>query len=326
MNHHGIGAPSAGSPGEGREEALRGWVFNIQPYSLHDGAGIRTVVFLKGCPLRCTWCSNPESQRRFPELAVAGGKCLGSARCGLCLERCPAAAIRFTEERGIQVDRQRCERCLECVPRCPTKALHAFGQALTAGEILAAVAEDNIFYTRSQGGLTLSGGEPLMQWRFAQKLLGEARRQRLNTALETCGYGSWRALANLARYCDAILFDIKSLDDAAHRRATGRSNRRIRENLLLLRRHFPRLPVHVRTPLIPGFNDSRAAIADIVDFILAIPLVSYEILPYHRLGRDKYQLLGREYAPGEAQLDPDCARQLIAFARDKCGTRYGLAD
>ncbi len=304
-------------------DAPSGWVFNIQRYSLHDGGGIRTVVFLKGCPLRCRWCSNPESQALLPEIAVDSGKCLGGADCGLCAGRCPQRCLDYDAGGRIRLDVKRCRHCLDCVPACPTGALHAFGDRLTSDRVMDIVEADSLFYARSQGGLTLSGGEPLMQAAFALALLREAKKRRIDTLLETCGYGPWQALKALAGYTDGIYFDLKSLDDAKHRAFTGRSNRRVLENLARLRREFPALPVLVRTPLIPGFNHRREEIDRIVDFITPLAGVRYEILPYHRLGRDKYRLLGREYPLGDARLDPADAGAAIDLARRRCGDRYG---
>ncbi|MFE8118793.1 glycyl-radical enzyme activating protein [Brenneria goodwinii] len=302
---------------------LTGWVFNTQRYSLHDGAGIRTVVFLKGCPLRCAWCSNPESQHGKPEIAVDARKCLGNTACGLCQPQCPAAALGYAPSGAIDIDRGRCRHCLQCVTHCPTRALHHFGERMTVRQVLDIVESDAIFYRRSGGGLTLSGGEPLMQGVFALALLQEAKKRNIGTLLETCGDGNWPVLREIAGYSDAIYFDVKSLDDELHRHFTLRGNRRILNNLLRLRRAFPDLPIHVRTPLIPGFNATKDAINSIVDFVLALPRVSYEILPYHRLGSDKYRLLGREYFPDEQQLQNDAAAGIIQQAKVRCGKRYG---
>ncbi|MEC5317793.1 glycyl-radical enzyme activating protein [Brenneria populi subsp. brevivirga] len=306
-----------------RAEALAGWVFNTQRYSLHDGEGIRTVVFLKGCPLRCAWCSNPESQDGRPEIAVDARKCLGRTDCGLCERQCRAAALDYAPGGAVRIDRGRCSHCLQCAPHCPTRALHHFGERMTVDRVLDIVESDAIFYQRSGGGLTLSGGEPLMQGAFALALLQEAKRRNIDTLLETCGDGSWPILRRIAGCVDAVYFDVKSLNDSLHRRFTRRGNRRILNNLLRLRREFPGLPIHVRTPLIPGFNASWAEINPIIDFILSLPQVSYEILPYHRLGSDKYRLLGREYFPAEQRLAPALAGDIIRRAQARCGKRYG---
>ncbi|MBJ7221511.1 MULTISPECIES: glycyl-radical enzyme activating protein [unclassified Brenneria] len=306
-------------------EQPTGWVFNTQRYSLHDGEGIRTVVFLKGCPLRCAWCSNPESQMGKPEIAVDVRKCLGGAICGLCAPQCQTAALGYAPSGEISIDRRRCAHCLQCIASCPTRALHYFGERMTVGQVLDIVESDAIFYRRSGGGLTLSGGEPLMQGAFALALLQEAKRRNINTLLETCGDGNWPVLREVAGYADAVYFDVKSLSDIRHRRFTRRGNRRILTNLLRLRRAFPGLPIHVRTPLIPGFNATWDDIKPIIDFILPLAQVSYEILPYHRLGRDKYRLLGRDYFPAEQRLPPQLTNDIIRQAKARCGTRYGVS-
>lgn len=300
---------------------MKGWVFNIQRYSLHDGAGIRTLVFLKGCPLRCDWCSNPESQRPLPELAVNVQHCLGEAHCALCITQCPDGCLSFDASGLVRLAAARCRHCLHCAPACPTRALQAFGKAMDVGQVMDSVEADGLFYARSQGGMTLSGGEPLMQGEFALALLKEAKKRRINTLLETCGQGPWRVLSALAEYCDGLYYDIKSLDNDRHRQFTGRGNRRILKNLLALRRLFPALPVHVRTPLIPGFNHRPQDISAIIDFIGPLG-VTYEILPYHRLGRDKYRLLGRDYPLGDARLTNEETATATELARQRLGERY----
>lgn len=305
-------------------EPIAGWVFNTQRYSLHDGAGIRTVVFLKGCPLRCAWCSNPESQQGGAEIAVDTRKCLGRAVCGLCETQCQSAALDYAPTGEVRIDRSRCAHCLQCISHCPARALHRFGERMTVSRVLDIVESDAIFYQRSGGGLTLSGGEPLMQGAFALALLQEAKKRNINTLLETCGDGNWSALRAIAGYADAIYFDVKSLNDRLHRQFTQRGNRRILNNLLRLRDEFPSLPIHVRTPLIPGFNAAWDDINPIIDLILSLAQVSYEILPYHRLGSDKYRLLGREYFPAEQRLSPELANGIIRQAKARCGKRYGV--
>ncbi|AYH06886.1 glycyl-radical enzyme activating protein [Pectobacterium parmentieri] len=304
-------------------EILTGWVFNTQRYSLHDGVGIRTVVFLKGCPLRCEWCSNPESQSGKPEIAVDVRKCLGGTICGLCESQCQTAALSYTPTGEICLDRHLCSNCLTCTTHCPTQALHGFGEPMTVRQVLDIVESDSIFYRRSGGGLTLSGGEPLMQGMFALALLQEAKRRHIGTLLETCGDGHWSDLCQIANYTDAIYFDVKSMNDVQHRRFTRRGNHRILNNLLQLRQAFPNLPIHVRTPLIPRFNANWHDIQAIIDFILPLSQVSYEILPYHRLGRDKYRLLGRDYLPAEQLLCDEVGADIIQQAKTRCGERYG---
>jgi pyruvate formate lyase activating enzyme len=280
-----------------------GRIFNMQHYSVHDGPGIRTIVFLKGCPLSCSWCSNPESQLPQPELAYNVNKCIGLQECGRCLKVCHYGAIGKTENNKISIDRERCQKCFLCVPECPSKALHTFGELKSINEVLKVVEADGMFYARSGGGMTISGGEPFMQAEFTIELLKEAKRRRINTAIETSGYTDWAILKKACQYLDTILFDIKSMDDDKHVMFTKVSNKVILDNFKKLCEEFPRISILVRTPVIPGFNDSEEEIMAIINHIKDRPNVSYEILPYHPLGQPKYDYLGREYTLGGIKLD-----------------------
>jgi pyruvate formate lyase activating enzyme len=292
-----------------------GIVFNLQRFSLHDGPGIRTVVFLKGCPLACRWCSNPESQAAHPELAFHREACLGAAACGRCLAACAPAALRAAGGGRIVLDRKRCTGCMACAAACPPQALRVYGEAMTAAACLDIVEQDAPFYARSGGGITLSGGEPLHQAPFALALLEEARRRRIHRVMETCGEGRFEDLAAACGLLDGLIYDVKLMDAARHRRVTGRSNARILDNLGRIRAAFPRLPLCVRTPLVPGVNDRAAEIRPILEHVRRIPGASFELLDYHRLGRPKYVDLGRRPPLGDRTLDPRRAagiRRLIA--------------
>ncbi len=289
-----------------------GITFNIQKYSVHDGPGIRTVVFLKGCPLKCRWCSNPESQRKSVELAYNTGRCLTLAKCVRCVEICTAGAISRAEDDTISIDRALCNDCEQlCSGACPSTALITYGAHKTVDEVLRAVEQDSLFYARSGGGMTISGGEPFAQPAFTLALLREARRRRVHTAVETCGYASWDDMAAALPFLNYVLYDIKNLDDARHKEATGVSNQRIVENLRALRAEFPGIPVLVRTPVIPGFNDNEDDIAAIAALTRELG-VSYQLLPYHRLGTQKYHFLDREAPMGEVTLDAETMRRLEA--------------
>jgi pyruvate formate lyase activating enzyme len=274
----------------------QGLVFNVQKFSLHDGTGIRTLVFLKGCPLACEWCSNPEGQGGSAELVHTRDLCIGLDECDRCLQVCGPGAIRRGDDGKVDIDRSACDDCGECAPACPSRALEMSGRLLSVDEVIREVEEDGSFYARSGGGLTVSGGEPLSQPEFVKRLLITARRRGLNTAIETSGLCSWRSLEEIAPHVDQILYDIKCIDREKHRRDTGVSNERILENFAELRRLFPDVPVVVRTPVIPGFNDSEQEIQAIVDWIeQAGGASSYELLPYHGFGGPKYHKLGRSY-------------------------------
>ena len=272
-----------------------GYVFNIQNYSVHDGPGIRTIVFLKGCPLSCQWCSNPESQQVPPELACNKNNCIGTDECTRCLDVCNDGAIIVDENKRITIDRQKCTECLLCAEACPAKALNIFGNLMSVNDVLAVVEQDSMFYSRSGGGVTLSGGEPTMQIDFAVEVLKEARRRRINTAIETCGHTEWHNLEKVCQHLDSILFDIKCINEEKHIKFTNVSNELILSNFTKMCKQFPNLTILVRTPVIPGFNDSEEDILAILDFIKGRKNVSYELLPYHRLGQPKYEYLGRDY-------------------------------
>jgi len=293
----------------------RGLVFDVQRYSLHDGSGIRTLVFLKGCPLRCHWCSNPEGQSCAPQLAYDASRCIGRVACGdACQQVCEARAVAASEDGKVAVDLELCTACGWCIDVCPPRALELLGDTVAVDEILEKVERDGLFFARSGGGLTLSGGEPLLQADFSVRLLEEAARRGIDTAVETSGCVPWKDLERACAYLGQIFFDVKSLDEARHREATGIGNERILENLRRLCEVFPELPVVVRTPVVPGFNDDPRDIQAICDFLLELPRrVRYELLPYHRFGELKYRKLGQEYAL--AELEPPSAEAMEGLHR-----------
>ncbi len=272
-----------------------GIVFNIQKYSLHDGLGIRTVVFLKGCGLRCAWCSNPESHKPLPQLAYNRNKCLSFEACGRCLKVCPTGAVKRGAESRIQIERKSCTECLACARVCPARALNVLGERMRANQVIDQVEEDSLFYSRSGGGLTLSGGEPMDQPEFSLSLLKEAKRRRINTAMETCGLCRWPPLKSACGHLDHLLYDVKTMDSKKHRIFTGHPNQVILKNLASVRENFPDLPISVRTPVIPGFNDRVEEIRAIAGHICAMAKMCYEVLPYHRMGKSKYEYLGLTY-------------------------------
>lgn len=292
-----------------------GYVFNIQRYSLHDGPGIRTIVFLKGCPLHCRWCSNPESQQPLPELAYNPGKCIGTDACFLCKSACPHGAIGEGAGGRVAIDRDACQKCFGCANVCPSKAMHIFGRLMSVAEVLDTVETDGMFYSRSGGGLTLSGGEPLMQADFAEALVKESRRRRIDATIETTGFAVWADLERVAAYLKTILYDIKSMDAEKHKQFTGVDNELILHNFVRLREAFPQLKIIARTPVVPGFNDTEADIGAIVDFLRDMPNVEYELLPYHRLGQQKYEYLGRPYPMADILLNMEKAKALQEFVK-----------
>ena len=283
----------------------KGIVFNIQKFSVHDGPGIRTIIFLKGCSLHCAWCSNPESQQPERQLAYNPNKCLTTNACKHCQDICPHQALSTGDDEKIIWDASVCDHCLICADVCPTHALNVYGYEISVDDALRRVEEDEAFYSRSGGGVTLSGGEPLVQSDFALALLREARKRRIDTCIETCGQVPWEVLREAGRYLNSAYYDIKSIDKTDHIKYVGASNELILDNLTKLKQAYPDLLIRVRTPVIPGFNDTTEAIGNIVDFIRDMPNMDYELLAYHRMGSPKYGYLGREYPMEDTEKLPD---------------------
>ena len=297
----------------------KGLIFNLQKFSLHDGPGIRTVVFLKGCPLACLWCSNPEGRSHSVEVLQSCDRCIGTSECDRCLSVCLEGAISVGDDRQIVIDRERCDGCGDCAYACPPQALQTSGEWMAVDDVLRTVEEDDAFYARSGGGLTVSGGEPLAQGAFVISLLSEAHRRGVDTAVETSGLCNWKTLQAVAAIADQIYFDIKCLDDAKHLEWTGVSNRRILENFSRLRREFPETRVTVRTPVIPGFNDTENDIRAIaVSVRSAGGALRHELLPYHAFGEAKYEKLGKHYRL--SHLSPPSDDTMRALHRIAMGT------
>jgi pyruvate formate lyase activating enzyme len=270
-----------------------GVVFKIQRYSLQDGPGIHTTVFLKGCPLDCWWCHNPESHSPEPEITIVESRCI---RCGECGERCPNKLAGP------------CTRCGACVDACPADARQMIGRTMTTRDLLAEVRKDRIFYDESGGGVTLSGGEPLMQPEFLQSVLRACRDDGIHTAIDTCGYAPQEQLLAAAALADLVLYDLKMMSDAGHVRFTGVSNTRILDNLVALGERHHR--IWVRVPVIPGVNDSGEELERMARFAAGVPGVRRLcLLPYHELGSQKSRRLGRPYrmdgtaVPGPERLE-----------------------
>jgi pyruvate formate lyase activating enzyme len=272
-----------------------GIVFDIQKYSIHDGPGIRTTVFLKGCPLRCFWCQNPEAQTVTPQLYFYEEKC---GKCGRCAKVCPVEASTLSNE-VLSIDLDKCVGCGKCVDACLNEARKLIGEYITAAEVIREVKKDVRFYKNSGGGVTLSGGEPLFQYEFAIDILQKCKDLGLHTVLETCGLIPWMTIEKALPYVDFVLYDIKHIDADKHQRGTGKSNTLILENAKKIASFKPML---VRTPLIPGFNDSVNDIEAIAHFVKAeLPLVSMELLAYNKFGEGKYKRLRRDPTPLQLQ-------------------------
>lgn len=270
---------------------VTGTVFEIERFAVEDGAGIRTVVFLKGCPLSCLWCCNPESQDPGSEIAYFKNNCIG---CGKCVEVCPKKAISPVEGEGLVIDRDKCDKCGLCAEVCVANSKVLIGKPMTVEEVLAEIKKDSLFYHHSGGGVTVSGGEPTFQSEFLIELLKRCRGLGFDTAIETCGYTSWKNLEAIAQYCNTIFYDLKHMDPEVHKKLTGVSNKLILENLEQLSRLGR--AIIVRVPLIPGHNDSIDNVKKTMDFIKKLDNIQrLEILPYHRLGQSKYERLDINY-------------------------------
>ncbi|MBU9856689.1 glycyl-radical enzyme activating protein [Rahnella bonaserana] len=283
---------------------MEGVLFNIQRYSLHDGPGIRTIPFFKGCPLSCKWCSNPESQRPQPELIFKKSDCI---RCGKCIEVCKQQALSISN--AFFIDRERCIQCGECTQVCPTQALEMKGKRMTVADVMRELQKEENLYRRSGGGITLSGGEPLAQPAFARELLKACKEKGWHTAMETTGFTTPEVIADVFPYVDLALTDIKAINPAIHLANTGIDNSQILENLLRI--SFLTKTI-VRIPVIPGVNDNPDEIHNIAEFARLMSNVdTLHLLPYHSFGENKYGLLGRIYPMGEAESIAESKMELL---------------
>ena len=265
-----------------------GVVFNIQKYSVNDGPGIRTTVFFKGCPLRCRWCANPESQNVQMEIFHDNKKC---RQCLHCLEVCPSSAITLRDER-IHIDMHKCTHCLSCIHECPERALEAQGEVKTVEEVMKTVLEDKVFYEEG-GGMTLSGGEMMAQPDFALQLLFAAKEEGIHTCVETTGYVTKEIFHTLLPHIDYVLFDLKHWDKEKHKWGTGVTNEVILENMKTAadmgKEILPRIPV------IPGFNNSLEDAKQFSNLLHSLSIKRCQLLPFHQFGENKYHLLNRAY-------------------------------
>lgn len=276
---------------------LKGLIFNIQRYSVHDGPGARTTVFFKGCPLRCLWCSNPESQKICPEIAYNSSKCI---KCYRCVDACPNKAIYVkNKEDFITINRKLCNNCRGywCIEECYQGALELIGRYITVEDLLKEVKKDSLLYRNSGGGVTLSGGEPTSQPDFILHWIKRCRESGIHTVLDTCGYADWETMKKIIKNVNLVFYDIKHMDPVMHKKLTGVSNSEILKNAKLISEE--QVPIVIRIPLIPGYNDSKENLEKTADFIKKVGVKEVNLLPYHRLGIEKYKKLNKIYKLNE---------------------------
>ncbi len=291
---------------------MTGRVFDIKKFALHDGPGIRTTLFPKGCPLNCIWCHNPEGIRNEVHLWYFENSCI---RCRSCIEACPVHALSVSEESSpfIRIDRNLCNTCGICTETCPTNALSLDSSDMTADEAVAKLLQDREFYTQSGGGITISGGDPLFQHEFALEVLRSCREEQVHTAIETSMQTDWTILERFLRYVDLFIVDIKIYDPVMHRTYTGKNNTRILENFRLLARSGAELLV--RIPLIPGITATEENLGDIARFVRGeAPEVPIELINFNPLASNKYRLMGLEHTALK-QMEPFSEGRLAEFLR-----------
>ncbi|MFC2006252.1 glycyl-radical enzyme activating protein [Chloroflexota bacterium] len=299
MNTGRVGAQREVESAMGQGEKS-GIVFNVQKFSVHDGPGIRTTVFLKGCPLRCRWCANAESISPKVELGVIRSQC---NNCGKCVEVCPEGVVSFDANSIIQFNREQCTACGKCVEACFPGALTIYGKQVTVEDVFEEVCRDKTFYEGSGGGVTVSGGEPLLQANFATALFQRCRESGIGTCLDTSGYAASGRLRKVLAFTDYVLYDIKHMDRELHRKFTGKPNDLILTNAKIVAASG--IPMLCRIPLVRGVNDTAQNIEETARFVKTLrDDIAIELLPYHRLGAGKYETLDKSYL-GEALDTPD---------------------
>ena len=289
----------------------------MQRFAIHDGPGIRTLIYMKGCPLKCLWCSSPQTQKPSTEILHIELNC---KKCGRCIEVCSNNAITLSNNEAIEIDRKLCTSCGDCVEICLNQALKLAGKDITVEELFKEVNKDSPFYRRSNGGITVGGGEPTMQHEFVTAFLKRCKQIYIHTAIETCGYVKWEYLEKLLEYLDLVYFDIKHMDPLVHKELTGVSNELILDNI---KKASALRPVIIRIPVAPGYNDSDDNILTTAKFAagLGTNLQRIEILPYHKFGTHLYDQLDMEYKLKDVEPPSEEHMERLKELIESCGIK-----
>jgi len=292
----------------------RGIIFDIKRFSVHDGPGIRTTIFFKGCPLSCWWCHNPESQSVRPELMLWPDRCIG---CETCVKVCPNGAVSVVDN-VILTDRNKCVVCGVCVDNCPATAREIVGREVSVEELLEEIEKDQTFYDESGGGVTVSGGEPFLQWEFLEELLQACTDREIHTAVDTSGYVDADVIARVSAVVDLFLYDLKLMDAERHRYYTGVSNEVILSNLKMLNSLGKR--IFVRFPVVPGINDGEDNVRKMAEFVSTLNSVEeVDVLPYHKGGEQKARRIGKRYLYSGEQPSEEAVNGIVNLLQE-----YGL--
>ena len=295
----------------------KGFIYGLERFAIHDGPVIRTLIYMKGCPLKCLWCSSPQTQKSKPEILYNEVNC---KLCGRCVEVCPIEGITISENEGLKIKRELCTSCDECIEICLNQGLTRIGEYVTVEELFQDINKDSPFYRRSNGGVTVGGGEPTLQIDFVTAFLKRCKKVYINTAIETCGYVKWDKMEELLKYVDLVHIDIKHMDPTVHKEITGVSNELILENA---RKISTIKPMIIRIPVIPGVNDSDDNIENTARFAFELGenLKRIELLPYHKFGTQTYSRIGMEYKLKDVEPPSDDHMIKLKEIVESCGVK-----